>query len=65
MQPELLLLDEPTSGLDEAAIERLVGVLAGLPQVMLVVSHHRPFWQAVTSGQLELRAGRIAADQAG
>ncbi len=51
MQPDVLLLDEPTSGLDEAAAERLVGVLAGLPQAMIVVSHHRQFWQAVTSGR--------------
>ena len=59
MQPDVLLLDEPTSGLDEEAVGRLVHVLAGLPQAMIVVSHQRQFWQNVTSETICLREGRI------
>ena len=61
MQPDVLLLDEPSGGLDDAATERLVGVLARLPQAMLVVSHDRAFWEAVTTGVAELREGRVVA----
>ncbi len=59
MQPDVLLLDEPTAGLDEAATARLIDVLGGLPQAMLVVSHDRPFREAVTERTLLLRDGRI------
>jgi cobalt/nickel transport system ATP-binding protein len=59
MQPDVLLLDEPSGGLDDDASERLIGVLARLPQAMLVVSHDRAFWEAVTTSVAELRAGRI------
>lgn len=41
MRPEVLLLDEPTNALDEAAVDRLLGILEGLPQAMVVVSHDR------------------------
>jgi len=61
MQPEVLLLDEPTSGLDPEAEARLVEVLAGLDQAMLVVSHDREFLGRVTSTRLELREGRVIA----
>jgi cobalt/nickel transport system ATP-binding protein len=64
MQPDVLLLDEPTAGLDEAATERLVQVLDRLPQAMLVVSHNRAFWQAVTRGAVVLREGRVQASGA-
>ncbi len=59
MQPDLLLLDEPTAGLDEAATARLVDVLSGLSQAMLVVSHDRPFREAVTERTLLLCEGRV------
>jgi len=61
MQPEVLLLDEPTSGLDPEAEARLIEVLAGLDQAMLVVSHDREFLARVTSSSLELREGRVVA----
>jgi cobalt/nickel transport system ATP-binding protein len=59
MQPDVLLLDEPSGGLDDAATQRLIGVLAGLPQAMVVVSHDRAFWEAVTASAVELRGGKV------
>lgn len=43
MRPQVLLLDEPTNGLDEATRERLIAILSGLPQAMVLVSHDRDF----------------------
>ena len=54
MQPEVLLLDEPASGLDRQATDRLVAILADLPQAMVVVSHDRAFLQRTTSGTVRL-----------
>jgi len=61
MQPDVLLLDEPNGGLDDAGTERLIGILSRLPQAMLVVSHERAFWEAVTTSVLELREGSVVA----
>jgi len=60
MGPEVLLLDEPTSGLDEQATERLVELLARLPQAMIVVSHQADVCRRITTAAVELRDGRIA-----
>jgi cobalt/nickel transport system ATP-binding protein len=59
MQPDVLLLDEPSGGLDEASTERLIGILTRLPQAMLVVSHDRAFWEAVTTSVAELKDGKV------
>jgi cobalt/nickel transport system ATP-binding protein len=59
MEPDVLLLDEPTAGLDEEATQRLLGVLCGLPQAMIVVSHQRLFREALANGAMTLRQGRI------
>ncbi len=59
MQPNVLLLDEPSGGLDEASTERLIGILTRLPQAMLVVSHDRAFWEAVTTSVAELKDGKV------
>ncbi len=59
MEPEVLLLDEPTAGLDETAAERVTGILAGLPQAMLIVSHDHPFLARIAGRTLCLRHGRL------
>lgn len=59
MAPEALLLDEPTNALDEATRERLLAILDGLPQAMLIVSHDRAFREHLASDECRLHAGRI------
>jgi len=59
MRPEVLLLDEPVSGLDRQATDRLVEILGGLPQAMVVVSHDREVLRRITLGSLELRDGKV------
>ena len=61
MQPDVLLLDEPSGGLDDASTERLIGVLARLPQAMIVVSHDRAFWERVTTSVAELKEGKVVS----
>ncbi|MEM9634942.1 MAG: ABC transporter ATP-binding protein [Pseudomonadota bacterium] len=43
MDPEVLLLDEPTNALDEKNEARLIEILSGLPQAMIIVSHDADF----------------------
>lgn len=59
MQPDILLLDEPIEGLDPDTRERFTKVLLSLPQTMLVVSHHQPFLDRVTTRRLRLNGACI------
>ncbi len=63
MDPEALLLDEPTSGLDEEATERLLAVLEGLDQAMVVVSHDPHFRRRAVTRSLRLQGGRLLAPE--
>jgi len=54
MEPRVLLLDEPSAGLDTDAEERLMDILAGLSQEMLVVSHNRAFLERVTTSTVTM-----------
>jgi cobalt/nickel transport system ATP-binding protein len=59
MDPEVLLLDEPTNALDEEAKSRLLAVLFGLPQAMVIVSHDRAFRTRLATRVATLANGRI------
>ncbi len=56
--PDLLLLDEPTNHLDVANLEWLEQELQSLDAAVILVAHDRWFLEAVTTGVLELDAGR-------
>jgi cobalt/nickel transport system ATP-binding protein len=59
MRPEVLLLDEPTNGLDAEADARLLGLLMGLPQAMLFVSHDSRLIARLATRSVLLRDGRL------
>ncbi len=61
MAPDVLLLDEPTNALDEETRGRLVQILLGLPQAMIIVSHDPHFRRRVATRALRLREGVLAA----
>ncbi len=48
------MLDEPTTGLDEQMVERLVSILCGLPQTMVIISQARVFLSRVTDKAVRL-----------
>src|SRR6187399_2571422 len=56
--PDLLLLDEPTNHLDVENLEWLQQKLQSLDAAVILVAHDRWFLEAVTTGVLELEAGR-------
>ncbi|MBN2025085.1 MAG: ABC transporter ATP-binding protein [Pirellulales bacterium] len=59
MEPEVLLLDEPCAGLADDAAANLAGLLAGLPQAMLVVTHDAGLLARTTTRRLRLAEGRL------
>ncbi|MEB8386684.1 ABC transporter ATP-binding protein [Rhodobacteraceae bacterium KMM 6894] len=59
MEPEVLLLDEPTNALDPENEARLVEILQGLPQTILLVSHSVQFRAKITNAEIEIRDGVI------
>jgi len=59
MKPDVLLLDEPVNGLDRAMSERIRGLLLGLPQAMIVVSHDAGFLESVCSRRVELSERQV------
>ncbi|MBO9474794.1 ABC transporter ATP-binding protein [Shimia sp. R10_1] len=59
MEPEALLLDEPTNALDTKNEARLLEILKGLPQAILLVSHTPAFREALAPDTYELRAGQL------
>lgn len=59
MEPRVLLLDEPTNGLDSRHEARLIEVLNALPQDLLIVSHNRPFLEAVGARIAILDNGQV------
>ena len=63
MEPDVLLLDEPTNALDEPATERIVEILNGLPQAMIVISHDTHFRRKIVTRSLRLHEGRLESPQ--
>lgn len=59
MEPEILLLDEPTAFLDPKARRRLMEVLHGLPQTMLIATHDLSFALEVCPSTALLYGGAV------
>lgn len=59
MEPEVLLLDEPSNALDRVARQRLIDILAGLPQAMVVISHDDDLVDRLATRTVWLRDGKL------
>lgn len=57
MEPDVLLLDEPTNAIDAPTQERLVAILNGLPQAMVIVSHDSGFLTRIVNRWANLDDG--------
>ena len=62
MEPRILVLDEPSSGLDPRGRRRLIELLRGLPQTMLVASHDMLLVRDLCTRTIILDGGRVVAD---
>ncbi|MCW5700435.1 MAG: ABC transporter ATP-binding protein [Rhodospirillales bacterium] len=60
MDPDVLLLDEPTNALDEQAEARLLEILLGLPQAMVIICHDNRFRDSLANRSVVLKDGDIA-----
>lgn len=61
MSPDILLLDEPTNALDGKNEARLIEILSGLPQAMIIVSHDATFRNRLGTRTLALEDGVLVA----
>ncbi len=62
MRPSLLLMDEPSAFLDPMARHRLIEVLGGLSQTMLIATHDLDMALDLCKRVILLKNGRIFAD---
>lgn len=59
MKPEVLLLDEPSNALDKDARIRLIDVLQGLSQAMIIISHEPSLLEALVTRRTRLEGGKV------
>ncbi|WP_322890077.1 MULTISPECIES: ABC transporter ATP-binding protein [unclassified Yoonia] len=64
MSPRLLLLDEPSAALDLRNRRRLIGLLRGMDQAMLIASHDLEMVLELCHRVILIDGGRIVADGA-
>jgi len=62
MQPSLMLLDEPSAALDLRSRRRLITLLEGMDQAMLIASHDLELLLDLCARVIVLDGGRICAD---
>lgn len=55
----MLLLDEPNNALDEETEARLIDILNGLDQTLVLISHDAAFREAVTMKSIVLADGQL------
>ncbi len=60
-RPGLLVLDEPTAGLDARARARVVDLLRGRPETLVLATHDLEVAEALCGRALVLAGGRVAA----
>lgn len=63
MRVKLLLLDEPGANLDGRSRRRLIDILAGRGEAMLLATHDLPMIRRLCSRVLLLDEGRVIADR--
>lgn len=59
MTPKVLLLDEPTNALDREARTRLLTILSGLPQAMVIISHDDAAQEILATRRVTLEDARL------
>lgn len=62
MQPNLILFDEPSAGLDIRNRRRLIHLLRGMEQTLVIASHDLEFLLELCDRVVLLDGGRIVAD---
>ena len=62
MQPQVLVLDEPSGGLDPRARRRLITLLTGLSQTMLVATHDMRLVAELLPRTVVLDEGLVVSD---
>ncbi len=62
MEPEVLVLDEPSSNLDPRSRREFGGILAGLFQTIVMVTHDLPYALEICDRAVILDDGQVVAD---
>jgi len=62
MSPDVLILDEPSAGLDPRGRRKLIDLLRGLPQTMIIATHDERLVEQLCSRTVILDEGAIVAD---